>query len=383
MREIAEHILSTLEAGRSTVLVTVMDISGSTPRHAGTQMLVSANGLECGTIGGGAVEGHAIAQALGMVGQRLACMEDLGLTLQGENSLGMACGGAARLLYTPVCAGDAQWHEVAAGVLRCIDERISATLALRCCEGEAPFESGVALLGEAGNVVAGDSAAGSLSAGSNVAADGLDTDSRATAGNPIACDNATDNSADESTSHNSATANAPCAADLQEQRLVGEWLVLPAPVSVRAVVFGGGHVGRAVVAQLARVGFACTLFDSRPEFARPECAPAAQQVILGDYENIAASLTLDARDYVLIMTHSHKTDFAVLEQALSQPLAYVGCIGSRRKVALGYQLMREAGISEAALSALHAPIGLPIKAETPEEIAVSIAAECILHRATH
>ena len=368
MREIAEHIISSLDAGCGAVLVTVMGASGSTPRHAGTQMLVSANGLECGTIGGGAVEGHAIAQARAMVGQCLGRMEDLGLALQGENSLGMACGGAARLLYTPVCAGDAWWREVAAGVLHCIDERTPATLALRCCEGETPFRSGVALLDAAGNVIAGDAAASDLCSGSNAAA----------------ADTVADDAAEMS-----GQAGGGCVArdvsgtdDLRKQCLAGEWFALPVPVPVRAVVFGAGHVGCAVVAQLARVGFACTLFDSRPEFARPECAPAAQQVVLGDYENIAASLTLDARDYVLIMTHSHKTDFAVLEQALSQPLAYVGCIGSRRKIAMGRQLMREAGIPEAALSALHAPIGLDIKAETPEEIAVSIAAECILHRAT-
>lgn len=367
MRKIAEHIVSALDAGCNVVLVTVVGASGSAPRHAGTQMLVSANGLECGTIGGGAVEGHAIAQARAMVGQCQGCMEDLGLTLQGENSLGMACGGDARLLYTPVCADDARWRDVATDVLRCIDGRIPATLALRCCEGEAPFESSVTLLDAAGTVMAGDSTAGGLCCAKNAL------------GNSAANDYAKDRN---SATIDCATTGTSGAVGPWEQRLDGEWLALPVPIPVRAVVFGGGHVGRATVAELARVGFACTLFDSRPEFACPENVPAAQRVILGDYENIAASLALEPRDFVLIMTHSHKTDFAVLDQVLRQPFAYVGCIGSRRKVALGRQLMREAGIPEAALATLHAPIGLDIKAETPEEIAVSIAAECILHRAT-
>ena len=92
-------------------------------------------------------------------------------------------------------------------------------------------------------------------------------------------------------------------------------------------------------------------------------------------------MQLHERDFVLIMTSGHESDYAVLEQALRAPLAYVGMIGSRHKIALGRERMMEAGISKEAFDALHAPIGLDIKAETPEEIAVSIAAECICERA--
>lgn len=129
-------------------------------------------------------------------------------------------------------------------------------------------------------------------------------------------------------------------------------------------------------------GFSCTLFDCRPEFTNADKSHGAQQAVVGDYNDIAASLTLDERNYVLIMTHSHQHDFAVLEQVLRKPLAYVGFMGSRRKIATARERMLEAGISESALEAVHMPIGLDIKAETPEEMAVSIAAECILHRAT-
>lgn len=169
----------------------------------------------------------------------------------------------------------------------------------------------------------------------------------------------------------------------QKGRCIADgWLMLPVPLPVRAVVFGGGRVGSATVSALSRVGFSCTLFDCRPEFANAGKSHGAQQAVVGDYNDIAASLTLDERNYVLIMTHSHQHDFAVLEQVLRQPLAYVGFMGSRRKIATACERMLEAGIPESALSAVHMPIGLDIKAETPEEIAVSIAAECILHRAT-
>lgn len=329
MRDIAEHILQALSEGRNTVLVTVVGSTGSSPRHAGSQMLVSADGLVCGTIGGGAVEGHGIAKARTLLGCSAGCVEDLALRQQGANSLGMACGGDATLLYSPVNCDDAAWHQVASKLVRCFNERVPATLALKCREGEASPESSVALL--AGDVTAYPT--------------------------PV---------------------TSPCRA-----HVAGDWFVMPVPIPVRAVVFGGGHVGRATIAALSRVGFACTLFECRPEFARLENAPDAQEIILGDYDNVAASLTLDERDFVLIMTHSHRTDIAVLGQALAQPLAYLGMIGSRKKIALACKCMREAGVSEAALDAVHMPIGLDIKAETPEEIAVSITAECIQQRANH
>ncbi len=169
---------------------------------------------------------------------------------------------------------------------------------------------------------------------------------------------------------------------LGQGAIIGDVFAMPVAVRPRAVVFGGGHVGVATIEALSRVGFSCTLFECRPEFALTQRVPAAREIIVGDYENIAASLALDARDYVLIMTHTHRFDGAVLEQALRCPLAYAGCIGSRRKIAGVREHLRASGIPEAVIDGVHMPIGLDIKAETPEEIAISIAAECIRHRAT-
>ena len=330
MREIAEHIVGALNAGVDTVLVTVADGKGSTPRHGGSQMLVSADGLVCGTIGGGAVEGHAISEARAQVGGKLCWLENLAL----RKDLNMACGGRASLLYTPVCSNDEDWRAVAQGLLHCLDERRDARLLLKCREDGASTESSVVLARADGTFVGG-----------------------------------------------SGDAEGLAPASVREAGFCNDWLVLPVAVPVRAIVFGGGHVGRATIDALSRVGFSCTLFDCRPEFADPERFPLAHEVICGDYRDISASLKLCERDFVLIVTSGHESDFAVLEQAMRQPLAYVGMIGSRRKVTEGRERMLKAGISEKALNDLHAPIGLDIMAETPEEIAVSIAAECILQRA--
>lgn len=402
MRDIAEYLVKALGEERDLVLVTVTGGTGSAPRHAGSQMLVSAAGLACGTIGGGALEAHAIAEAHALLGGAEGRFEHLNL----EADLGMACGGGASVLYTPVCAGDASWAQVARETLRCLDTRTSATLLLRCPEGERPFATAVGLIGEDGGLIAGDCAASVVSAGGELGGGHRDASLIAPSEHARESLNAArvqlveDATAAGSKSEEAAGGCAALFVDSGDDRVAehpvaldyglagattpcwrDSWFALPLPIPVRAVVFGAGHVGRATVAALSRVGFSCTVFDNRPAFARPEDFPAAQTVVCGDYSNIAASLTLDERDFILIMTPGHRSDFTVLEQVLRQPHAYVGLIGSRRKIAAAREQMLAAGIPQAALDAVHMPIGLEIGAETPEEIAVSIAAECILERA--
>lgn len=336
MRDIAQHILDAASTDCDLVLITVAQSKGSTPRNAGSQMLVSQDGLVCGTIGGGAMEARAITQARSMLGQTACYMEGMTLRQQANGGLDMPCGGDAGLLYTPISRDNKAWIEVAAEILHCFDQRIAAYLVLTCHNEASLFAGEVALIDAAGEVLAGDS--------------------NASGQEFVGC---------------------------KQNCIIEDHLVMPVPLPVRAIIFGGGHVGHATVGALSRVGFDCTLFDCRPEFAHPELHPGAHKVILGDYQNIAVSLTFDEHDYVFIMSHSHKFDYAILEQALRQPLAYVGFMGSRRKIAIARDLMHKAGIPDEVVDTVHMPIGLEIEAETPEEIAVSVAAECILHRATH
>lgn len=148
----------------------------------------------------------------------------------------------------------------------------------------------------------------------------------------------------------------------------------------RVFIFGGGHVGQALVPVLASVDFRVTVYDKRKELATAEHFPMAENVIFGDYEHIFDKITLKPSDYVVIMTPGHESDYALLEQVLRCETTYVGCIGSRHKIARTQALLRQAGISEERIKSVHSPIGLPIGAQTPAEIAVCIAAEMILHR---
>jgi xanthine dehydrogenase accessory factor len=159
------------------------------------------------------------------------------------------------------------------------------------------------------------------------------------------------------------------------------YYVEPLTTSGYAYIFGGGHVAQELVPVIARVGFAPVVFEDRPDFARKELFPEAAETIVGSFTDIGASVSITPDDYVIIMTRGHQADFEVLRQALLTPATYVGVIGSRSKIATTNQRLIAAGIPEAELSRIHAPIGLPILGETPAEIAVSIAAELILHRA--
>ena len=174
--------------------------------------------------------------------------------------------------------------------------------------------------------------------------------------------------------------SAPCVTD--EPETAADRLSLPLPVGERVLIFGAGHIARALTPLLRTVGFRPVVFDDRPGFAVPENFPQADETICGDYERIDDYLTVTPEDYVVIMTNGHEHDFQAEVQVLRQTAAYVGVIGSRKKTAFVNQRLREAGIGEEAIAFVHTPVGTAIKAVTPEEIAVSITGEMIYVRAT-
>ena len=169
---------------------------------------------------------------------------------------------------------------------------------------------------------------------------------------------------------------------LGEQPVLADgWFSVPVERPGRVYVFGGGHVSQALVPVLAGVGFRVVVYDDRPEFADPALFPAAEETLCGDFLALEQQVQVTADDYVVIMTRGHQADYEVLCQVLRSGARYLGCIGSRRKLALCRERLLAAGFTEAEYARLHAPIGLPIGAETPEEIAVSVAAELIGVRA--
>jgi xanthine dehydrogenase accessory factor len=145
-------------------------------------------------------------------------------------------------------------------------------------------------------------------------------------------------------------------------------------------VFGGGHVGREVARQGSRLGFEVTVVDDRPEYLEAGRYPAGVRRLRVEHDFSAGLPGIPPGAFVAVVTRCHKTDLAVVRHAVGRGAAYVGLIGSRRKIATVLKRAEELGAPREALAELRGPIGLAIGAETPEEIAVSIAAEMIAVR---
>ena len=146
-------------------------------------------------------------------------------------------------------------------------------------------------------------------------------------------------------------------------------------------VFGGGHVAQELVPLLSHVGFSCTVMDDREEFSNPAVFPDAKRTVVGDMNRIGDYLQITDRDYVCIMTRGHQFDYYVQRQALAAKPKYIGVMGSRNKIRVVTEKLLEDGFSQEEIEGCHMPIGTRILAETPAEIAVSIAGELIRVRA--
>lgn len=154
------------------------------------------------------------------------------------------------------------------------------------------------------------------------------------------------------------------------------------PIGERAILFGGGHVCKALAPILHSVGFRITVMDEREEFVTAERFPMAEERIVGEYTELEKYLEIKPDDYIIVMTNGHTHDYDVEEYVLRRNTAYVGVIGSAKKTASVNERLRAAGVDEAMINYVHTPIGIDIKATTPEEIAISVTAEMVLVRAS-
>jgi xanthine dehydrogenase accessory factor len=148
----------------------------------------------------------------------------------------------------------------------------------------------------------------------------------------------------------------------------------------RVIVFGAGHVGRAVALAASAAGFRVVVVDDRREFADPARFPPDVSVHAATATEALAALPIAIDDAIVIATRGHRHDAIILEQVAASAAGYVGLLGSRRKQAVVTKALERAGVALAALQRVRVPVGLPIGAVTPEEIAVSIVAELIAWR---
>ena len=327
MEKIAEALQKQLAEGKNSVLVTIIEQAGSAPRGQGTQMLVGADGLLAGTVGGGAIEASAIARAGELPPHRESAEISYDLSGEDKADLGMVCGGGVTLLFTPLPAADETVRSVADLLAISIRENRQGFIRLGLTDVS------LGLLDEDGNALTGGVAKEDVK---DVGYGG---------------------------------------------RTQGGCFILPIPLKQRVILCGGGHVAQSLVPVLTGVDFRVTVAESRREFAREELFPTAERVQLVEYTRLADYIDLQRSDFIVIMTHGHIHDYILQEQLLRDDYAYIGVMGSRRKIAAVNEKLAAAGISREAMERVHTPIGAAIGAATPAEIAISVAAECIAVRA--
>lgn len=335
MKQILKAMECRLLAGEALVLVTVTASSGATPRGAGARMLVGKNGRICGTIGGGAVEYRSEQIALQVLEKKVSGQQDFSLTREDVQNLGMICGGDVNVFFHYISEGNPE------------------TLAL-VMEAQRMFETGEALW-----LISDISSGGELS---------LYTRNGGVFGKNVP---------------DWVLSQLPRQPKLLQQG-TESYCVEQIHGSGRVYIFGCGHVSQELEPVLTHVGFRCVVMDDREEFARRELFPTAEEVKLVDFRNIADFVTIGEEDYVCIMTRGHAFDTVIQAQVLKCKPCYVGVIGSRKKAAGVRQVLKtEYGLSEQELDLVTTPIGIEIAAETPAEIAISIAGQMIQVRAQH
>lgn len=158
------------------------------------------------------------------------------------------------------------------------------------------------------------------------------------------------------------------------------YLIEPYFPEPRLIILGGGHIAKPLAEFASKVGFSVTVIDDRPSFANSKRFATAKEVICESFHNCFDLISLNKCDYVVIVTRGHRHDMDCLRQVLKHNTAYVGMIGSKRRVKSVMEQMVSEGYPEEKLNKVNAPIGLEIGALTPEEIAISIISQVISYR---
>ena len=144
-----------------------------------------------------------------------------------------------------------------------------------------------------------------------------------------------------------------------------------------AYIAGGGHVGLAVSRVMKTLGFYVVVFDHREDVYTIKQNQFADEIIICNYDEIGSKIIEGERSYIIIVTPMHAGDKATLKSVLNKNVRYIGMMGSKKKIKTIFDALIEEGVDETLFNKVHTPIGIEIEAETPEEIAISIAAEII------
>ncbi len=338
MEQITTRLAELLDQGQAVALATVVRTKGSVPREPGAQMLIHPAGQHLGTVGGGCGEAEVLRQALTVIadGQPRLLAVDLTEDISMQ-SLGI-CGGVLDVFLE---VWPTEQRPLLAALLAAQAAGRPAALLTVITAPQAGLVGRKALWVD-------DELRSSLGIGSAEA----------------------------------VLAQAKEAVRAEQSRLLGvgeievfAQVLSPAPL---LLIVGAGHIAVPLAQMAALCDFRVAVLDDRPSFAQAERFPQAERIIVGGYQEELRRFPIDDHTYIVLVTRGHQHDVPCLLEVLDSPAAYIGMIGSKRRVAGVFQLLEvEQGIARQKLARVHSPIGLSIGAETPAEIAVSILAELI------
>ena len=327
LREVAER------AGRGERFAVglLAHVQGSAPQKAGARLLVLPDGTMRGTVGGGCLEMETRRRALMALRDGKATLFELRLDDDFGWDDGLICGGNTTLLVSPHPARSAGAFREA---LRVREAGERALLVTALAAGDADLLGATVCLPDGGGEAFGVTVA-------------------------------------------APPTPRPVIVEQGATRLLVE-AVRPAP---RLVIMGCGHIGSALAGYAAGVGFTVTAVDDRADYAHADRLPDAHEVICADMLETAQTHPSTPDTFWVVVTRGHRNDGRVLAHIINRPHAYIGMIGSRRKVRLIREGLIESGVADAeTVRRVYSPIGLDIGAESPQEIALSIVAQLIAVR---
>jgi xanthine dehydrogenase accessory factor len=352
VRDVLDELVGWWQAGETVGVGTVVATWRSAPRPAGASMLVGPDGTAVGSVSGGCVEGAVYEEAKDVVETGVPTLERYGVSDDDAFAVGLTCGGILDVFVEQISRESfPELGEVAASVGRHEPVAVVTVVA-------GPADR----LGRR-LVLWPDRAAGTL--GSARLDDAVAADARGmlAAGR---------------------TALLHVGHDGERRGDDLTLFVNSFAPAARMVVFGAIDFAAAVARVGAFLGYRVTVCDARPVFATPKRFPEAHEVVVEwPHRYLSAEVEggrIDERTVLCVLTHDPKFDVPLLEVALRTPVAYVGAMGSRRTHDERLDRLREAGLSREEIGRLSSPIGLDLGARTPEETAVSIAAEIIAGR---
>ena len=344
MREVIQEAVKQLNEGQECVLATVVRTKGSTPQKPGAKLLVRKDGSGVGTLGGGCVEGDIWFAAKEILRHHGGPeFRDYLLNEDIAARDGLVCGGTMYFFLEPLWEAE--------------NYLPYGRQILDSYEGSNPIAVATVVNGPA-----------KLGAKVLFREDGSREGTLGTV--------QLDDLALETANRVSGLGTNEFVRTAEGTELFIEGYTSPPTL----VLVGGGHVNKACYQLALTLGYRVYVADDRPEFSNSERFPDAAGTVVADYLRCLEDIPVNANTFVVVGTRGHRYDDHALEAAIRTPASYIGLLGSKRKTMLIYQRLAAMGVPPDRLKAVRSPVGLDIGALTPEELAVSILGEIIMHR---